>query len=213
MRQYYEHQTVQKVDRPTGRHTNRYSMLFMTILCTADSPIGGQADRSTHGQVQHVVNEAILCTADSPIGGQVDTPKGRHIDRLTGQHKDRYGMLYMWQHYAQQTGQQVYRYTGLHTDRSTHLQVDTPTGTANRLCGKFIHSRQADTPTSRYADRSTHRQVLHDVYVATLCTSDKPIGRQAVMSTSREVYTSTGRHTDRYCMLFMWQHYAHQTGK
>ena len=58
---------------------------------------GRHTDRSTHGQVQHVVYEAILCTADSPIGGQVDTPTGRHTDR--------YSMLFMRQYYAQQTVQ------------------------------------------------------------------------------------------------------------
>ena len=50
-------------------------------------------------------------------------------------------------------------------------------------------SQYVDRSTGQHIDRSTHRQVLHVVYVATLCTSDRPIGRQAD--------TPTCRHTDR----------------
>ena len=86
------------------------------------------------------------------------------------------------------TGRQVYTPTDRHTDMSIHRQVQV------RLCGKIMHSRQADTPTGRHTDMSTHRQVLHVVYMATLCTLDRPIGRQAYMSIGREVHTDRSTH-------------------
>ena len=72
--------TLCTADRPTGRPVYTpigQHVVYKAKLCIADRPTGRHTDRSTHGQVQHVVY-------DSPIGGQADRSTHGQFDTWTG---------------------------------------------------------------------------------------------------------------------------------